>query len=167
VQGETEAVVPSGDWRADLTAFALSSRTALQRHPWAVDFIGAGPPTGPNDARNAERLLSTLDGLGLDIPTSMWALVTLLTYVMGAAVREVQEVRWHQGWERAMASMTEADRAEVEARFQRQIRDAARYPHLTKVVDFGIDPDGEETRDERFMFGLACVLDGIEARAKR
>jgi len=163
VQGETEAAVPSGDWRADLTAYALSTRMALRRHPWAVDFIGAGPPVGPNDARNAERLLSTLDVLGLDVTTSMWALMTLLTYVMGAALREVQEVRWHQAEAEATASMSEADREELEDKFEGQIRDQGRYPHLTKLLDSNIDPDGDSTRDERFMFGLTCVLNGIAA----
>jgi AcrR family transcriptional regulator len=167
VQGETEAVMPSGDWRADLTTYALSTRTALKRHPWAADFIGAGPPIGPNDARNAERLLSTLDALRLDVSTSMWALMTLLTYVMGAALREVQEVRWHRAEAEAEASMSEAERAEVEDKFERQIRDGDRYPHLAKILDSNIDPDGDSTRDERFMFGLTCVLDGIEATAER
>jgi hypothetical protein len=28
----------------------------------------------------------------------------------------------------------------------------------------GIDPDAPKTRDERFEFGLDCLLDGIAAR---
>jgi hypothetical protein len=35
-----------------------------------------------------------------------------------------------------------------------------------KILDAGIDPDAAETRDERFEFGLSCVLDGIAARKK-
>jgi hypothetical protein len=33
-----------------------------------------------------------------------------------------------------------------------------------QFLDEGIDPDAEETRDQRFEFGLDCVLDGISAR---
>jgi hypothetical protein len=31
-------------------------------------------------------------------------------------------------------------------------------------MEAGIDPDDPQTRDERFEFGLDCVLDGIAAR---
>jgi hypothetical protein len=32
------------------------------------------------------------------------------------------------------------------------------------MLDEGVDPDAAETRDERFEFGLDCLLDGIAAR---
>jgi hypothetical protein len=47
---------------------------------------------------------------------------------------------------------------------ERQVRRSGRYPHLAKVLDAGIDPDAPETRDERFEFGLSCLLDGIAAQ---
>ena len=31
-------------------------------------------------------------------------------------------------------------------------------------MDSGVDPDDPATRDERFQFGLDCVLDGIATR---
>jgi hypothetical protein len=31
-------------------------------------------------------------------------------------------------------------------------------------MESGVDPDDPATRDERFQFGLECVLDGIAAR---
>ena len=85
----------------------------MHRHPWAIDFIGAGPPSGPNDARNADRLIGALDGLGLDAMTTMWALMTVSTYVMGAALREIQEIRWHRAADETTAAMTEDDVAEA------------------------------------------------------
>jgi AcrR family transcriptional regulator len=166
VQAEIEAQVPSGDWRADLAAYARNTRAAMHRHPWAIDYIGAGPPSGPQDARNADRLIGALDGLGLDIMTTIWVLMTLSTYVMGATLREIQEVRWHRAAEETMSGMPEGDIAEALAEFDRRVRGSGRYPYLAKVLDVGIDPDAPETRDERFEFGLSCVLDGIAARIK-
>ena len=32
---------------------------------WAIEFIGTRPPSGPNDVRNLERLLSLLDATAL------------------------------------------------------------------------------------------------------
>jgi AcrR family transcriptional regulator len=165
VQGGIEAPAPSGDWRADLRTYSRNTRAALLRHPWAIDFLGSGPPSGPNDARNVERLLAALDGLGLDVITAMWALMTLGTYVLGAALREIQELRW----QRASAAVvtdeaTAAEFAELHASFDRRIRDSGRYPHIAKVLDANFDPDSAETSMDRFEFGLGCVLDGIAAR---
>jgi len=167
VQGEGEATEPSGDWRADLRAYARNIRAALLRHPWAIDFLGHGPPSGPNDARNAERLLAVLDGLGLDYTTSMYAGMTVGTYVLGAALREVQEIRWHQGVSEQTADWTKADYDEFLGEFGRRVRQSGQYPHLARLLDEGIDPDAPGTRDERFEFGLDCVLDGIAARLRR
>jgi len=163
VHGEIEAPEPSGDWRADLAGYARDYRAALHRHPWAIDFLGVGPPSGPNDARNADRLIGALDGPGRDAVTAMWALLTVGTYVMGAALREVQEIRWHRAADETRADMTEEEVAAARAEFERMIRGSGRYPHLTKIFDANIDPDAPETRDARFEFGLGCVLDGIAA----
>ena len=166
LHGEIEAPEPSGDWRADLAAFARSYRAALHRHPWAIDFLGAGPPSGPNDARNADRLLGALAGLGLDEMTTMWALLTVGTHVMGAALREIQEIRWHRAADEARAEMTDEEVAAARQEFERMIRGSGRYPHLTKIFDADIDPDAPEAQDARFEFGLGCVLDGIAARIR-
>ncbi len=164
VWAQAEAPEPSGDWRADLSGYAHAMRAVLLRHPWAIDFIGIGPPSGPNDARNAERLIAAVDGLGLDIATTMWVLMTVWTYVAGAALREVQEIRWQRSAEAAATAMTEGELATFFAEFDRRIRESGRYPHLVRIMDAGIDPDAAETRDDRFEFGLGCVLDGIAAR---
>jgi AcrR family transcriptional regulator len=166
VQGEAEAPEPSGDWRADLRGFAHNTRAALLGHPWAIDFIGVGPPSGPNDARNAERLMAALDSLGLDMGATLRVLMTVGTYVLGAALREIQEIRWQRNAAEVASAMTEAQVGEFLAEFSRRVHESGRYPHFAKIIDAGIDPDAPETRDERFEFGLDCVLDGIAARLK-
>ncbi|HVT70128.1 MAG TPA: TetR/AcrR family transcriptional regulator C-terminal domain-containing protein [Trebonia sp.] len=166
VQAEIEAPEPSGDWRADLRGYAHASRAALLRHPWAADFLGIGPPSGPNDARNAERLIAVLDGVGLDLPATMWALLAVATYVTGAALREIQEARWQRAAAETAAGMTVDEVNAQLAEFNRRIRESGRYPHITRLLDAGLDPDSPESRDERFEFGLGCVLDGIAARIR-
>lgn len=164
VQAEIEAPEPSGDWRADLRAYAGNTRAALLRHPWAVDFLGIGPPSGPDDARNAERLMAVFDRLEVDVPTTMWALMTVGTYVMGAALREIQEARWRRAAAETTAGMTEEEVSAQLEEFNRRIRESGRYPHIIRLLDAGLDPDSPESQDERFEFGLGCVLDGIAAR---
>jgi AcrR family transcriptional regulator len=167
VQAEIEAGDPSGDWRADLAVYARNTRAAVHRHPWAIDYLGGGPPSGPHNARNADRLIAALDGLGLDITTLMWILLTIGTYVMGAVLREIQEMRWHRALAETMTEMSDVEVSRVHEEFDLQVRRSGRYPHLAKVIDAGIDPDAPETRDERFEFGLSCLLDGIAARIGR
>ena len=163
VQAEAEAPEPSGNWRADLETFARNTRAALLRHPWAIDFLANGPPSGPNEGRNAERLLAALDGLGLDVATAIRVTGTLATYVVGAAVREVQEIRSERESAEWMEGLTEAEAAEFQEELSRRVRESGRYPHIVRLMDEGIDPDSPDTRDERFEFGLACVLDGVAA----
>jgi hypothetical protein len=46
IEAEIEPPEPSGDWRADLRAFARRTRAAMSRHRWALEFIGSRPPSG-------------------------------------------------------------------------------------------------------------------------
>ncbi len=96
VEAGIEVPEPSGDWRADLGAFAHRTRAASSRHRWAVEFIGTRPPSGPNDVRNLERLLGLLDGTGVDdFRLIMGIFMTVATFVIGAVIREAQEIRFH------------------------------------------------------------------------
>lgn len=147
-----------------MRTYASNARAALLRHPWAIDFLGSGPPSGPNDALNTERLMAALDGPGVALTTIMYALTAVGTYVLGAALREVQETRWQASATAATAGMTEAEVDERLDEFKRRIRQSGRYPLITRIIDEDFDPDSPQTRDERFEFGLDCVLDGIAAR---
>jgi len=48
--------------------------------------------------------------------------------------------------------------------FTERIRRVGHFPHMVAMIAEGIHPDAAETRDERFEFGLDCLLDGIAAR---
>jgi hypothetical protein len=84
--------------------------------------------------------------------------------VQGAVLREVREIRWERAVEEVSASMTEDEIDTLVADFRKRVRGSGLYPHLTALMDHDIDPDSPESRDERFEFGLDCVLDGIGAR---
>jgi AcrR family transcriptional regulator len=167
VQGEQQAPEPSGDWRADLRMLARNARAALHRHRWMVDFIGGRPPVGPKALQNVERALGSLDGLGLDKATGMTIVLTVNTYVLGAVLREVQEVNGERYLEQRFAEVTDQEREAIMHDFVARIRATGRYPHMTALIEAGIDPDAAESRDARFEFGLDCLLDGIEARLPR
>jgi AcrR family transcriptional regulator len=154
VEGEIQIPPPSGDWRADMTATARRYRDVLQRHGWLIGFIGMRRSLGPNELLHIEHSLGSLDGLGLTIRQAFNVLMAVETYYLGFAVREQQEI----AMDRARESVSpDKVRAATEQEAER-LRATNQYPHLAELFE-----EGFLTRDERFEFGLARLLDGIAA----
>jgi AcrR family transcriptional regulator len=156
---EVEVPVPTGDWLADLRALARNERAMLLRHLWMMDFVGGRPPLGPNTMLSLDRSLALLDGVGLDIAAAVNVLSTLRTYTLGAVVREAQEMRVQRDQEQFEVDGPEWERAR--AAWRDRLAADGRFTNVVRFLDEGIDPDAADTRDERFEFGLDCVLDGI------
>jgi AcrR family transcriptional regulator len=164
VEGEFHFLEPTGDWRTDLRAIAVTHREVLHRHQWLMDFIGGRPPLGPNTLRNLEGALAVIDTLRLETSTALNVLGTVNTYVIGAVLREFRERKVD---ERDAAAVAEVGKEELENIVDSHVRileNTGRFPHFLRMYQQGIDPDAAETRDERFEFGLQCVLDGIAVR---
>ena len=159
---EARVPEPSGDLRADLQAMAREYRAMLLRHRWVMEFVGGRPPLGPNTMLNLDRSLAMLDGLGLDISLAFHILETVSTYVLGATLREVREMRTQRDQEQSGISQEEWE--PVRDAWRDRLDADGRFTHVVRFLDANFDPDAEETRDERFEFGLDCALDGIEAK---
>jgi AcrR family transcriptional regulator len=164
LEAEIGVPEPTGDWQADLRELAHRHRAGLLRHPWVMEYAANRPPSGPNDARNLDLMLGMVAGTSVDARMMVDILMTVVTYVLGAVLREVQEMRSERiRAEREAIMTTEQIDAERE-RFHQWLANADRYPNIQRMVKAGVDPDAAETRDERFEFGLDCLLDGIAAR---
>jgi AcrR family transcriptional regulator len=164
VLGDLQAPEPSGDWRSDLATLARNTRRALHQHRWMMEFLGGRPSLGPKGLRNIERALSSLDGLGLDKATAMTIVMTVTTYSLGAVLREVQEMNTEHSQNEMFGALSEQEREAWQHQFVARLSESGRYPHMAAMIGEGVDPDAPETRDERFEFGLGCLLDGISAR---
>jgi AcrR family transcriptional regulator len=164
VYGEMPPPEPSGNWRQDLHTMACNTRSTLHQHRWMMYFTGGHPPQGPKSLQNLERTLGALDGLGLDKMTAIDVVTTVATYVIGAVLRELQEMTGEEYRKQQYAGLSDAEMETMVGGFVAQVRATGRYPHLIAMIDSGIDPDAEGTRDARFEFGLGCLLDGIAAR---
>src|SRR6266567_28349 len=154
--GEVTIPDPPGDWRSFLQATARENRAMLLRHRWVMDFIGGRPPLGPNTILNTERSLAALEGLHLDTATAMNILTTVSTYVLGAVLWELREMRAQRDLERSGFDKAEAKAGM--AQWCERLKADGRFPHFLRIIEDNVDPDAEETRDERFEFGLDCVL---------
>jgi len=164
VEGEIEFPPPTGDWRADMRGMALAQRRTLHRHQWLMQFIGARPPLGPNSLLHLEHALGVLDQLGLDTRTALDVLSTMMTYVLGAVLREFRERSLDRDDQEMLTGIDTADQQAILTANVARVRASGRFPHLLRLFDENIDPDAAATRDARFEFGLDCVLDGIAAR---
>jgi AcrR family transcriptional regulator len=162
VEGEDVGSELTGAWRDDLAHLAHRERASLLRHRWRLELMADRPPLGPNGLLHLERSLASLDRLGVDARTSTQILMTLTTYVTGSVLNEVREVRAAE--QRAATGPDDGDIASGMAEWRSRLVQSGLFPRLVRIFDEGIDPDAPETRDERFEFGLCCVLDGIAVK---
>ena len=162
LMGEVEVPEPSGDWRADLRAQAVSMRMVLLRHRWFIDFIAARPALGPSTLRNLDKMMALFDGLSLDSATTVNVLQTVNTYVSGAVLREFQEIRTQRDQEQWLAD--EDDFAGKLDQWRQRLARTGLFDHFLRMLDDEVDPDAEGSRQQRFEFGLDCLLDGIAVR---
>jgi AcrR family transcriptional regulator len=159
---EIDVPESTGDWRADLRTQARNERAMLLRHAWVIDFLGGRPPLGPNTLLQMDHLLGALDGLNLGVATAMYILGTVQTYVMGSVLREMQEARVQRDEEQA--DVTDEAWEPMRKEWRDRLAADGRFTRVVRFLDAGIDPDAAETRDERFEFGLDCVIDGLATK---
>lgn len=152
----------SGDWKADFRNIARQKRRALLSHPWAVEFLWGKDQLGPNALLQVERSLSVLDGHKLDTRTALQILMTIDTYVTGSVLNELREIRVERA--RTGSGLGDTEFTAGMAAWIERLNDSGMFERVVRVFAEGIDPDAPETRDERFEFGLDCVLDGVAAR---
>jgi Tetracyclin repressor-like, C-terminal domain len=137
-----------------MSRWAWTYHDALRRHPWVLRIPISGPPVTPNQIAWLEEGLSALreSGLREDEKLSVILLVsgfvrneaTLAADVADAKASSSAEIM--PGWAHALG----------------QVTDSQRFPALHAALAspaFAQDDDP----DDEFVFGLARVLDGVEA----
>lgn len=148
----------TGDWRADLTAIARSMRQQLLRHPWLGSQLMVRPALGPHSLRQIDGAYAAASALVGDITTASGVIFTLTNYVLGAVGSELAEQAAHR-----RTGLTEQQWRQTVAPYIRRIVASGDYPYFSRQVIDGADLTGEQ----RFEFGLACLLDGFAPLATR
>jgi AcrR family transcriptional regulator len=153
VLGEALAPPAKGAWRDVLAAHASRLRRVLLRHPWALPLMGRLPNIGPNALALADAALDVAARAGFAAPSAVVA--ALHDQVAGAVLAET-------GLRHARATPPDADRL---ARYLTAA--AERHPSVAAAIGEGTERDAAERAEERFVFSLDCLLDGLEARRRR
>ena len=156
VQGEAGPPPLPGDWRTGLADVAGHLRATLLRHAWLGPELAGRPALGANSLRLQDIALTAATALTPDITLAAAAVGTVLAYVFGTAARELAEEQAQR-----RSGLTKEQWRDRVAPYIRDVVASGAYPQFARMVRDARDADP----GQRFDFGLACVLDGIAARA--
>jgi len=162
VAGEQPLPEAGGSLRERLEQVARLAWNEYLRHPWLLAIDTSRPPLGPNVSDRWEWSLRAIEGLGLS-DLDMDQVITLVTGFVAAPARAYVDA------ERLYRTSTESDEEwwARNAPVLEQIMDPARYPVSGRVGSAASEEFGAAADPERaFEFGLARVIDGIEAYAR-
>ncbi|MFB4314328.1 TetR/AcrR family transcriptional regulator [Actinomadura sp. 21ATH] len=156
-----ELTPPPGDagWRAALEHLARQTLALFHRHPWMLQVATGRPPLGPNLVEKYEYELRAVDGLGLT-DVEMDSVVALVNGFAESSAR----VSVHTAEARRRTGMTDEQWWEATAPIVDKVVDTERYPLGHRVgTAAGQEYGGAVGPGHAFEFGLARILDGIEA----
>jgi AcrR family transcriptional regulator len=148
-----------GDWRARLERSARDNAALFRRHPWLLEVATLRPPLGPNVIAKYDHELRALEGIGLS-DVEMDSVLSLVLGFVHAHARAAHEAR---AIERRTGLTDDAWWAAQEPLVDR-LFDARRFSVAARVGTAASQAyRGLWDPDYAFEFGLARVLDGVEA----
>lgn len=145
-----------GDWREDLYTFAHAQRAMSLRHPWMAVPRAGLRNFGPNTAQCYERVLSAIDGLGLEIDEMLVMVETLDAFVHGRVLEELSE---REAVRRS--GLDQEQWMQTQIPYIERLIESGRYPLLTRVVFDARAPHDPDRLKNGFDLGLERVLDGL------
>jgi AcrR family transcriptional regulator len=159
VLGEATEGDESGTWRDRLERIARDLQALYHRHPWLLYVATARPTLGPNLIAKYEYELRAVEGIGLtDI--EMDAVVTLINGYVHGAVRGAVEAAEAE----RRTGLTDTQWWSKAAPQLERVFDPARFPVAARVgAAAGEEHQAAIDPVHAFEFGLARVLDGIDA----
>jgi AcrR family transcriptional regulator len=166
-----ESLIPDGtlpaDWREAVATIARATRTALLRHPWAVQALqgrgaaGQDGSFGPNGLRHFEQALAAVATAPLDTAARLDLLAVVDDYVFGHVLRA--------GELDARAADADPGRGATITGYIEGQLGTGQFPRLSELAR---DPAARANADpgllgQRFERGLRALLDGATAGAGR
>jgi len=143
----------AGGWRARLEQTAWMQWSVFRRHPWLAPVMSlTRPQLAPNALAITDRVLTALEGTGLNIEERLYVHITLFSFVRGVATAFEPEAEAQRE-----TGMTNEEWIESQEATLRQLA-AAGSPILRMALQEDFDFDLEKL----FVFGLGRLLDGLE-----
>jgi len=149
VFSEIDLPAANSNWKTAMRRRALSARTALSRHPWAISLMESRTAPGPASLRHHDAVLGCLRHAGFSIEMTAHAYSVLDSYIYGFAHQEAN-----------LPLETPERTKEVADAILHQLP-ADQYPHLVEFATQHVLKPGYDYGAE-FAFGLDLILDGLE-----
>jgi len=149
VFGEIDLPGGESDWRSAMRQRAISARTVLSRHRWAIGLMESRTTPGPATLRHHDAVIGSLRGGGFSVEMAAHAFSVLDSYIYGFALQEAN-LPFDTGEETAELAQA------IMAQFP-----AGEYPHFTELTVEHVLKPGYDYGDE-YAFGLDLILDGLE-----
>ena len=148
VFGEIESPSIDDDWRSAMRRRAISARSALKRHGWAIGLMETRNP-GPANLQNHNAVMGCLREAGFSFEDAIHAYSVQDAYMYGFALQE-----------KTLGFQKPDDAGRAAQRRAQAIDALNEYPYLaeiaTKLPESGYDNAVE------FAWGLDLILDGLE-----
>ncbi len=151
VFSEIELPSPDGDWRAEMRRRAISARSVLRRHPWAIPLLQSRTNPGPSTLRHHDATIATLRAGGFSLGMTAHAYALMDSYVYGFALSE------------AALPINGPETVSEVADQMMHLFSPTDYPHLLEFTVEHVLTPGYDFGAE-FDYGLDLVLNSL-ARA--
>jgi AcrR family transcriptional regulator len=136
-------------WTTAMRQRALSIRTVMTRHPWAVGLMESRRTPGPATLRHHDAVIGCLRKAGFSIQLAAHAFAALDSYIYGFALQE-----------QSLAFGTPEETADLAKAFLLHFP-TKDYPHLAELTIEHVLQPGYDYGHE-YEFGLNLILDGLE-----
>lgn len=149
VFSEIEAPSDEQGWKTAMRERAISIRTVLARHPWAIGLMESRTSPGPATLRHHDAVIGCLRKAGFSVELAAHAFSALDSYIYGFALQE-RSLPFHTPEETSALAQAMLAQFPVDE-----------YPHLAELtIDHVLKP-GYDYGNE-YEFGLDLILDGLE-----
>jgi AcrR family transcriptional regulator len=146
----SEIELPTGEhWKTTMRQRAISIRTVMTRHPWAIGLMESRRTPGPSTLRHHDAVIGCLRDAGFSIQLAAHAFATLDGFIYGFVLQE-----------RSLAFGTPEETSELAKAFLLQFP-TKDYPRLAELTVEHVLKPGYDYGDE-YQFGLDLILDGLE-----
>ena len=149
VFAEIELPSAAEGWKRAMRQRAISVRTVLARHRWAIGLMESRTSPGPATLRHHDAVLGCLRNAGFSLEQAAHAYAALDSYIYGFALQD-----------RGLPFDTPEETAALAQVMLAQFP-ADTYPHLAEFTSGHVLQPGYDFGNE-YEFGLALILDGLE-----
>jgi AcrR family transcriptional regulator len=146
---EIELPVGEHGWKATMRQRAISIRTVMTRHPWAIGLMESRRTPGPATLRHHDAVIGCLRDAGFSVQLAAHAFSALDSYIYGFVLQE-----------RSLAFGAREETSDLAKAFLLQFP-TKDYPHLAELTIEHVLRPGYDYGDE-YEFGLNLILDGLE-----